>query len=63
MDTSPTQLTDAEREALIEITGRLAQQGSQTVRRYWWSLMKALINNRSAAQIAKMERAQGLRAA
>jgi hypothetical protein len=56
-------LTDAERESLIDITAQLAQQGSPAVRRYWWSLMKALINERSPEQVERMERERGLRAA
>jgi hypothetical protein len=56
-------LTDAEREQQIDITTQLAQQGSPAVRRYWWSLMKALINDRSPAQVERMEREKGLRAA
>lgn len=61
MSLSPAALTDGEREQLIETTGMLACQGSPVVRAYWWSMMKALINDRSPAQIAKMERVNGLR--
>jgi hypothetical protein len=56
-------LTDPEREALIGTTGQLARQGSPAVRRYWWSMMKALINARSPAQVSLMELEKGLRAA
>lgn len=56
-------MTDDERENLILTTGQLSMQGSPAVRKYWWSLMLALINERSPAQVEKMEREKGLRAA
>ena len=56
-------LTDEEREQLIETHAQLASQGSQAVRRYWWSQMKNLIEGRSAAQVERMEREKGLKAA
>lgn len=57
-------LTDAEREQLIDLFTQLeTAQTSPAMRRYFWSLRKDLINNRSAEQVARMERERGLRAA
>lgn len=57
-------LTDAEREQLIDLFTQLdAAQTSPAMRRYFWSLRKDLINNRSPSQIERMEREHGLKAA
>ncbi len=57
------QLTDDERESLIDTATQLSMHGSPAIRRYWWNHMKALIADRSPEQIARMEVAKGLRAA
>ena len=57
------QLTDEEREAVIDIYTQLTRQGPPGLRRHFWSMMKAAIQCRSATQIERMERAKNLRIA
>lgn len=57
-------LTDADREALIDIITQLAIGSSEVAqRRFWVSLRDDLVRKRSPEQIARMEKAKGLRAA
>jgi hypothetical protein len=53
-------LSDLEREEIIWELARLAEVGTPSVRRYWWSMLKNMIDGRSAAQVEKMERAADL---
>ncbi len=53
-------LNDDERETIISELQRLAEIGTPTIRRYWWSLMMDMIHGRSAAQVQRMERERGL---
>lgn len=55
-----TGLTDEEREYLIDQLSVLSTRGTKAVRLYWWSMMKCLIDGRSAAQVARMEREKHL---
>jgi hypothetical protein len=58
------QLTDDERESLIDTATQLsAMSQSPAVRRVWWGFLKKHISERSPEQIARMEVAKGLRAA
>jgi hypothetical protein len=57
-------LTDEEREAAILKASRDCESaGTPALKRYYWSMMKNLIDQRSPAQIARMELSRGLRAA
>ena len=57
------QLTDVERESLIDTATQLSMQGSNAVRLFWWEILKGLIKDRSPEQVARMEIEKGLRAA
>jgi hypothetical protein len=57
-------MTDEERESLIDTATLLAMHAtSPAIHRFWWKVMKMLIADRSAAQVERMEVANGLRAA
>jgi hypothetical protein len=55
-------VTDAEREQLIRGLGdAMVRATSEYARRVLWQQMRALIRQRSRAQVARMERQRGLR--
>jgi hypothetical protein len=55
-------VTDAEREQLIrELGDAMVRATSEYARRVLWQQMRALIRQRSRAQVARMERQRGLR--
>jgi len=60
-----TRLSDEDRELAISWYQMLIEEAgaSGDLNRYWWSQMKNLIDGRSLAQIERMEREKGLRAA
>jgi hypothetical protein len=51
------QLTDHEREELIDTCAMLMQgAASPSVRRYWWSMLQNLKHERTPEQIARLAR-------
>lgn len=60
----PSKLSDDEREsAIVTCAEAMKVAATPTLKRYWWSQMKNLVDQRTPAQVEKMERERGLRAA
>lgn len=60
----PMMLSDDDRESAIRTCAdALGKAATHELKRFWWSQMKNLIDGRSAAQVERMEREKGLRAA
>lgn len=56
-------MTDGQREAAIQdAKHKMLMAPTRAGRIFWETQLRALVNARSPAQVARMERAQGLRA-